>query len=316
MAYYDDIAALSPDFWWRLDGEEFDSADALDSDGGVDPSWVSSIIPALSSVFECGDYNGSSSVTTMPTSSNLIGNAATTKKSISVWIVADTIDTSGNGRIIWGEGGSVNAVVLYLYNNGGTLTLYGIVYESSGGTMDIVSVTGIETGTLYHVVLTMDAVAGELILYINGSLVDSKTGGLNIGSDLSSHTGGVGIGGPDSSYVQHDGSSTLNGYFDGRIADVVYWGEQTVLSSTEVAAIYASGLGVSYEQEGYQFRLDDGNESGATDIGAQDSDISSAKQVNRRLRILSDVTGDPASEGVTIQFRKVGDPDSEWESVS
>ncbi len=74
--------------------------------------------------------------------------------------------------------------------------------------------------------------------------------------------------------------------------------------------------GVSYEQEGHQFRQDDGSESGATDIGAQDSDISSAKEVNRRLRVLSDATGDPPTHQVTLQFRKVGDPDSEWESVA
>jgi len=58
MAYYDDISALNPDFWWRLDGDETDSAGSLDSDGGTDPSWVDSIIPAIESTNECGDYNG------------------------------------------------------------------------------------------------------------------------------------------------------------------------------------------------------------------------------------------------------------------
>ena len=71
----------------------------------------------------------------------------------------------------------------------------------------------------------------------------------------------------------------------------------------------------SYEQEGFQFRLDDGSESGATDIGSQDGYISSNKGTNRRLRILSNATGNPPSHQVTIQFRKVGDPDSEWEDV-
>jgi len=72
----------------------------------------------------------------------------------------------------------------------------------------------------------------------------------------------------------------------------------------------------SYEQEGHQFRLDDGSESGASDIGAQDSNIESDKEENRRLRMLSDATGNPPSHAVTLQFRKVGDPDSEWESVA
>lgn len=76
------------------------------------------------------------------------------------------------------------------------------------------------------------------------------------------------------------------------------------------------GVTVTYEQEGHQFRDDDGSESGATDLGAQDSDIESGKEENRRLRMLSDATGDPPSHAVTLQYRLVGDPASEWESVA
>jgi hypothetical protein len=312
MAYYDDIAALSPDFWWRLDGNGQDDADALDSDGGVAPSFVSSIIPALTSMFDCGDFNGSSSIYQFPTTNNLIGNAVTTLKSISLWFVADTIDTTGNGRTIWGEGGSQNALVIYVFDNGATTDLYVHLFE--GGVVGDVLQYTISTGVLYHVVVTMDCSAGELILYVNGSAVDSVTGGLTIGADFAAHTGGVGIAGADSSWTNHN-DDTMSGFFDGEIADVVYWGEQTVLSPAEVAAIYASGLGVAYEQEGHHFRLDNGNESGASFIGAQDSNISSGKLVNRRLRILTDATGDPPAHTALLQFRKVGDPDSEWEAV-
>ncbi len=69
------------------------------------------------------------------------------------------------------------------------------------------------------------------------------------------------------------------------------------------------------EQEGHQFRLDDGSESGATDIGAQDSNITAAKLANRRLRILTDVDGDAEAEAVTLQYRKVGDGSAEWRDV-
>jgi hypothetical protein len=312
MAYYDDIAALTPDFWLKLDGDGQDSADALDSDGGTPPSYVSSIVPALTSMFACGDFNGSSSILSFPTSNNLIGNAVTYQKSVSLWFVADTLDATGNGRTLWGEGGSQNAFIIYVYDNGATTDLYVHLFE--GGVVGDVLQYTITTGTLYHVVVTMDCTAGELILYVNGSPVDSVTGGLTIGSELATHTGGVGIAGADSTWTNHN-DATMSGFFDGRIADVVYWGEQTVLSASEVAALYASGLGVAYEQEGHQFRLDDGSESGASDIGAQDSDISAAKETNRRLRILSDATGDPPAHEATLQFRLVGDPDSEWEAV-
>ncbi len=73
---------------------------------------------------------------------------------------------------------------------------------------------------------------------------------------------------------------------------------------------------VSYEQEGHQFRQDDGSEVAATDIGAQDSNITAAKQINRRLRVLVDtIDGDPPSEGVTLEYRKVGDGTTEWRPV-
>jgi hypothetical protein len=81
------------------------------------------------------------------------------------------------------------------------------------------------------------------------------------------------------------------------------------------ALAFRPAAAVAYEQEGHQFRLDDGSESGATDIGAQDSNITSLREENRRLRILSDATGDPPSHAVTYDFRLVGDPDTEWEAV-
>jgi hypothetical protein len=69
------------------------------------------------------------------------------------------------------------------------------------------------------------------------------------------------------------------------------------------------------EQEGHHFRLDDGSESAATFLGAQDSNITRAKEVNTRLRVLVDAAGDPATAQLTLQFRRVGDADTEWEDV-
>lgn len=70
------------------------------------------------------------------------------------------------------------------------------------------------------------------------------------------------------------------------------------------------------EQEGHHFRLDDGSESAATFIGAQDSNITRAKNLNTRLRVLTDATGgDPPTAALTLQFRRVGDADTEWEDV-
>jgi len=72
------------------------------------------------------------------------------------------------------------------------------------------------------------------------------------------------------------------------------------------------GLDIAdYEQEGFQFREDDG-----TNIGSQDVDAGIPEDTNIRLRILNDVTGDPPTTQATIQYRRVGDPDSEWRNIN
>jgi hypothetical protein len=49
------------------------------------------------------------------------------------------------------------------------------------------------------------------------------------------------------------------------------------------------------EQEGFRWRDDDGNESGASWLASQDSNLSRAISTNTRLRVLVNATDDPAS---------------------
>ncbi len=80
--------------------------------------------------------------------------------------------------------------------------------------------------------------------------------------------------------------------------------------------VFIGTTSIAKEQEGHQFRDDDGSESGATDLGAQDSNLASlARETNVRLRVLSDVDGDAPSEAATLQYRKVGDAASEWRDI-
>lgn len=60
------------------------------------------------------------------------------------------------------------------------------------------------------------------------------------------------------------------------------------------------------EQEGYRFRHDDGSETTATFMAAQDTPATLAPSVTKRLRVLVNATGDPASQSFTLQYRKVG----------
>lgn len=238
MAYKDVISALNPDFWWELDGDVTDSG-SQGNDGTGDPSYVSSIVPAAASSYQCGDYDGATS-TDIPNNS-LINSADTTEKSISVWIVCDTIDTTGYGRSIWSEGATTNNLVIYTYNDGGTGTIYFKVMESTETYVDYISYGPIYTSTLYHIGVTMDTVDGSMYMYLNGSQVASKTGGLNIGSAFASHAAGCAIG-LDYDVTDISGN-TLTGIHDGRIADLAYWGEQTVLSLSDFNSIYQAGLG-------------------------------------------------------------------------
>ena len=63
------------------------------------------------------------------------------------------------------------------------------------------------------------------------------------------------------------------------------------------------------EQEGYRWRDDDGSESTATFLAAQDVDITRVKNTNTRIRALVNATGDPASEQYQLEYRKVGATD-------
>lgn len=69
------------------------------------------------------------------------------------------------------------------------------------------------------------------------------------------------------------------------------------------------------EQEGYRWRDDDGSESAATWLQNQEVNITRAKATNTRLRVLANYTDEPPSEQTKLQYRKVGDPDSEWRDV-
>lgn len=74
-------------------------------------------------------------------------------------------------------------------------------------------------------------------------------------------------------------------------------------------------LGVSFEQEGYRWRNDDGSESAATFRQAQDVVDTVDKTTNIRLRTLLDATGDPATATRTLQYKRDDEPDSEYRDI-
>jgi len=119
-----------------------------------------------------------------------------------------------------------------------------------------------------------------LTAYKNGSVYTAVgTSGVATDSDLSS------------------GKAGLFGYG---------WGPETYGDDFECSALNVPVC----EQEGFQFRKDNGD-----NIGSQDEDAEVATETNTRLRILIDATDDPSSAAATLQYRRVGDPDSEWRNI-
>lgn len=65
---------------------------------------------------------------------------------------------------------------------------------------------------------------------------------------------------------------------------------------------------LTYEQEGFRWRNDDGSESGASWLAAQDTNITRGTLTNTRLRILVDTANqNPPSRRLRLQYRRVGD---------
>jgi hypothetical protein len=73
---------------------------------------------------------------------------------------------------------------------------------------------------------------------------------------------------------------------------------------TSGIALEIRGDSGNVEQEGYRWRADDGNESGASWLASQDSDITRPAETVTRLRTLLNATGDPASNQYQLEYKK------------
>lgn len=122
----------------------------------------------------------------------------------------------------------------------------------------------------------------------------------------------------DSDFTITDQVGTVGGTnFGGMIAYVVQgtaaavsptttWTGGTFSGNVSLVTFKAAPASATREQEGYRWRADDGSETTATWLASQDTDVSRAKLANTRLRLLTNVSGDPPSEQLKLQFRKVG----------
>ena len=235
--YNQTIMDLNPEARWIINSDGTDFADAHDPDTSVHPIFVTSIIPNPP-LPNCGDFDGSTNQYNYPdherinTGTGYIGS----HRALSAWIVADTIDATGEGRAIWSEGGASNSMNMYVLNNGTHDNIYCNAVESAN--YDFVY-TELAEGSFVHVGCMFDFAGGRMDMYINGTLVDSDIS-LAVDISLAAHSNDNALGGVDQSTDNHLGTP-MSGNFDGKIADVVYWSDGVIINQSDFQAIYEAG---------------------------------------------------------------------------
>lgn len=154
---------------------------------------------------------------------SLINTSQVAERTIEVVFNADT--TAGR-QVIYEEGGTTNAIVIYVEDG----ELYFNARDGNGaiwGPFDIS--TSISAGTTYHAAFVLDAAGGTIAGYLDGNLVGTGV----IDGPINGHSGNIGIGYSDGGAYYHDGADGTTGhYFDGRISDVAIY--NTALSQSEL----------------------------------------------------------------------------------
>lgn len=96
---------------------------------------------------------------------------------------------------------------------------------------------------------------------------------------------------------------------DGAASTTMGW-TWTTTSTRNAHALLSvnASAGATLDQSAYQFRNDDGSESGATDLAAENTGVTLAPGMTARVRGQVNATGDPAATSLQWEYRKVGDP--------
>ena len=100
-------------------------------------------------------------------------------------------------------------------------------------------------------------------------------------------------------------------------ATTVSWRRSDGVSDThKFRQVIEQATALEWEQEGYRWFDDDGDEDESTALAAQDTSITVAKQTTVRLRGLLNVsTGNPGSVVISVEWKKSGDPDSQYRLI-
>lgn len=156
--------------------------------------------------------------------------------SIAAWVKIET--DSGDMTIASKINSGQVAYELKLQDLGIPAEGIGFVLSANGSTLEKYEYTQtFNTGTWYHIVVTLDISAKTMQFYVNGS---------NIGNDPTGTA--TSIHNSTAPFRIGAGSSGTSNNFDGLIEQVCVWSKE--LTSGEVSDLYNSGSGIPYEEVG------------------------------------------------------------------
>lgn len=151
--------------------------------------------------------------------------AGYSKRTVELTFQADTL---GGKQVLFEEGGTGNAIALYLDND----RIYYAARDSGDfGPFDISA--QIEANKTYQAAFVLDSDAATFTGYLDGEIVGVGA----ITKPIAAHGGAVAIGRNAGGTYFHDGAEGGNGeYFDGRISDFALY--NTALTQSDLQARY------------------------------------------------------------------------------
>ena len=164
-----------------------------------------------------------------------VANSPTGVLTMSMWLkVESAIGGANGGGVGKGVDGGTPAW-WFMTQTGGTLTPWAIAYDGAGAQKGYpTSSEALIPGSWYHVVFTIDAVNGEMRIYINGTQ-RAETTGISFNSNIIRDT--------TSSLTFGYSGVGSDPYFDGIIDEVKLW--KAELTPDQIVEDFNTGLGVS-----------------------------------------------------------------------
>ena len=218
------------------------------------------------------------------------------------WTVSTWVKFSGSTgeQTIVSQGDVLGSFRVFYYNVGGSDTLYvRLFFNNEINIPSAFASAKLVLGHFHHLVVTFNAATPAMNVWLDAVQYGPHT-----------NTGNAAYDNNDTIQVGKNATATID--------ELSMWSR--VITSTEVATLYNSGSGLAYPfsttalyQSAYRWRNDNGSESGATWLGAENTDVSLNAITTARLRVQSDATGDEPAIRRQLQYRKVGD--TEWKGV-